>query len=94
MEFEKVFSDVKVIKLEKNYRFIKIIFLAVNEVIKYNYYRKFKRLWIDNIEGEKIFLYLVFDEVNEVEFVVLSVKNFIESGFLFLEIGVFYWINV
>ncbi len=93
LEFEKVFSDAKVIKLEKNYRSTKTILSVANEVIKHNYYRKSKRLWTDNTEGEKIFLYSAFDEVNEAEFVASSVKNLIESGVLPSEIGILYRTN-
>ncbi|WPX09984.1 ATP-dependent helicase [Anaerocellum danielii] len=93
LEFEKVFSDAKVIKLEKNYRSTRTILSAANEVIKHNHYRKSKRLWTDNLEGEKIFLYSAFDEVNEAEFVASSVKNLIESGFVPSGIGVLYRTN-
>uniref|UniRef100_A0A7C5V0Y2 DNA 3'-5' helicase n=1 Tax=Caldicellulosiruptor owensensis TaxID=55205 RepID=A0A7C5V0Y2_9FIRM len=93
LEFEKVFSNAKVIKLEKNYRSTKTILSAANEVIKHNYYRKSKMLWTDNHEGEKIFLYSAFDEVNEAEFVAASIKNLIENGVLPSQIGVLYRTN-
>ena len=45
LDFEKVFSDAKVIKLEQNYRSTQNILDAANEVIKNNIERKDKALW-------------------------------------------------
>lgn len=53
LEFERDFSEVKVIKLEQNYRSTKNILETANEVIKNNRSRKTKRLWTENREGEK-----------------------------------------
>ncbi|WAM30677.1 ATP-dependent helicase [Caldicellulosiruptor naganoensis] len=93
LEFEKVFNDAKVIKLEKNYRSTKTILSAANEVIKNNIHRKPKRLWTENSEGEKIYLYPAFDEVDEANFVSMSIKNLIQSGIKPSEIGVLYRTN-
>jgi len=93
LEFENVFPDTKVIKLEKNYRSTKTILSAANEVIKNNRYRKSKRLWTDNNEGEKIYLYPAFDEVDEANFVSMSIKNLIQSGIKPSEIGILYRTN-
>ena len=54
LDFEKVFSDTKVIKLEQNYRSTGFILEAANEVIKNNVERKVKALWTSKEDGEKL----------------------------------------
>ena len=51
LNFEQVFPDAKVIKLEQNYRSTSNILNAANEVIHHNQGRKDKRLWTDNGTG-------------------------------------------
>lgn len=46
LNFEKVFEDAKVIKLEQNYRSTQNILNAANAVISNNVGRKAKTLWI------------------------------------------------
>jgi DNA helicase II / ATP-dependent DNA helicase PcrA len=75
LEFERDFPEVKVIKLEQNYRSTKIILQSANEVIKNNRARKEKRLWTENREGEKIRLYPAGDEREEARFVVDEIRR-------------------
>ena len=56
LNFEKVFPDTKVIKLEQNYRSTGNILKAANQVIRNNTTRKDKALWTDKGDGEKIIL--------------------------------------
>ena len=53
LNFEKVFEDAKVIKLEQNYRSTQNILNAANAVISNNVGRKAKTLWTDNDEGRE-----------------------------------------
>ena len=69
MNFEKDYSEARVIKLEQNYRSTKTILAAANEVIKNNFNRKPKKLWTDNPEGEKIVKYLANDGRGEADFI-------------------------
>ena len=58
LDFEKVYPDAKVVKLEQNYRSTQTILDAANAVISNNSARKDKALWTDRGEGEKIsFIY-------------------------------------
>jgi DNA helicase-2/ATP-dependent DNA helicase PcrA len=54
LQFEKDYDDVKVVKLEQNYRSTKSILSVANEVIAKNKGQIEKNLWTDNLEGDKI----------------------------------------
>jgi DNA helicase-2/ATP-dependent DNA helicase PcrA len=54
LKFEKDYPDLKVFKLEQNYRSTKTIVEAANSVIKYNQDQLKKSVWTDNPQGEKI----------------------------------------
>ena len=54
LDFEKVYPDAFVVKLEQNYRSTQNILNAANGVIHHNRGRKDKSLWSDLGEGEKI----------------------------------------
>lgn len=54
LDFEKVYPDACVIKLEQNYRSTQVVLDAANAVIKNNIGRKDKALWTDKKEGNRI----------------------------------------
>ncbi len=54
LDFEKVYPEAVVIRLEQNYRSTQNILDAANMVIKNNTYRKEKSLWTDEGEGSKV----------------------------------------
>lgn len=56
LNFEKVFPDATVIRLEQNYRSTQTILDAANSVIANNVGRKEKKLWTENGQGGKILL--------------------------------------
>lgn len=56
LNFEKIFPDAKVIRLEQNYRSTQTILDAANAVIANNQGRKSKTLWTDNGQGDKVIL--------------------------------------
>jgi len=56
LDLEKHFGEVKVIKLEQNYRSTNVILNAANAVIKNNARRRGKQLWSDKGHGDKIVL--------------------------------------
>jgi DNA helicase-2/ATP-dependent DNA helicase PcrA len=66
MQFQKDYEDVKVVKLEQNYRSTQNILNVANEVIRNNKGQIPKNLWTDNAQGEKIRLVrLVADTIQE-----------------------------
>lgn len=54
LDFEKDFPDVKIFKLEQNYRSTNYIVNAANEVITFNSKQIKKEIWTDKGEGHKI----------------------------------------
>lgn len=80
LDFEKVYKDAKVIKLEQNYRSTKTILDAANHVIRNNSKRKEKRLWTDNVTGEQILFYHTDNEKQEAKLVVDSILSNIHNG--------------
>ena len=54
LDFEKVYPDAFVVKLEQNYRSTQNVLDAANAVIRNNTGRKEKSLWTDRGEGTKI----------------------------------------
>ena len=80
LNFEKVFPDTTVIKLEQNYRSCGNILNAANEVIKNNRGRKEKSLWTDKEEGDLIALKQFDNGFEEAEFIARDIRNSVESG--------------
>ncbi len=64
LDLEKHYPEVKVIKLEQNYRSTNTILKAANEVIRRNTRRRGKTLWSSRGDGSKIALY-AFDTDEE-----------------------------
>ena len=75
LDFEQVFSDAKVIKLEQNYRSTGTILNAANAVIRNNRGRKDKTLWTDNDEGDKIQFRQFDSAYDEAEFIVDDIRR-------------------
>lgn len=75
LDFEKVYGDTAVIKLEQNYRSTQTILDAANAVIKNNTGRKEKNLWSDLGSGEGIVVKYCENAYDEAEYVVDSIKS-------------------
>ncbi|MCX6351324.1 MAG: UvrD-helicase domain-containing protein [Bacteroidetes bacterium] len=54
LNYEKDYPDLKVFKLEQNYRSTKTIVEAASDIIKKNKYQLEKNIWTDNGIGDKI----------------------------------------
>ena len=70
LEMEKYYPEVKVIKLEQNYRSTNTILNAANAIIKNNVRRRGKKLWSDKGDGAKIALHTFSDDEAEARSVV------------------------
>ena len=71
LDFESVFPEAKVIKLEQNYRSTQNILDAANAVIKNNEGRKDKSLWTDQGAGDKL-TYNVYNTAYEEAYGIVS----------------------
>ena len=80
LDFERVFPDTAVIKLEQNYRSTGNILDAANEVIKNNRGRKDKKLWTDKEDGELISLKTFDNGFMEAEFIAKDIRDGVEAG--------------
>lgn len=69
LEFQKKFDNVKIVKLEQNYRSTKNILRAANAVIENNKERIGKNLWTEHEEGSKIYTMKLEDENDEARFI-------------------------
>lgn len=80
LDFESVFDDTHVIKLEQNYRSTETILKAANGVISNNIGRKVKELWTENGEGDKICCKQFDDAFEEANFVANDIIKHIKEG--------------
>lgn len=73
LNFQKDYDDVKVYRLEQNYRSTKNIVNAANNVIEKNKTRLDKIVWTDNDEGNKILVNRTMTDGDEGRFVASSI---------------------
>ena len=75
LQFQKDYDDVKVVKLEQNYRSTASILNVANEVIKNNKGQIPKNLWTDKSDGEKIKLVRTMTDNEEGKFVADTIQE-------------------
>src|ERR1043165_8884838 len=75
LQFQKDYDDVKVVKLEQNYRSTQSILNVANEVIKNNTGQIPKVLWTDNQQGEKIRLVRTMTDNEEGKFIADTIQE-------------------
>lgn len=80
LNFEKVFPDAKVIKLEQNYRSTGNILKAANQVIRNNYSRKDKALWTEKEDGDKIALKKYNNAYEEADGIARDIEKMVGEG--------------
>jgi len=91
LDFEKDFSETKVIKLEQNYRSDANILDLANSVIANNRNRKAKELWTDRNEGNKITYRRLEDEQREAWYVGGEIQRLHdEEGIPFNDMAILY----
>jgi superfamily I DNA/RNA helicase len=74
LDMEKHYPEVKVIKLEQNYRSTNTILKAANAIIQHNLRRRGKRLWSHKGDGPKILLHTFSDDEEESRSVVEQIE--------------------
>ncbi len=94
LDFEEVYSDAQILKLEQNYRSSKNIIEAAGAVISRNTQRKGKSMWTDNPEGESIEIVECGSDREEADFVAEKlIAHHQDDNINYDEMAVFYRTN-
>ena len=93
LNFEKIFPDARVIRLEQNYRSTQNILDAANGVIVNNKGRKEKRLWTENVKGELVHFNQYDTEYEEAEGVVSRINFLNMRGVPYEDMAILYRTN-
>lgn len=75
LDFEKIYPEATVIKLEQNYRSTQTILDAANAVIKNNVGRKDKSLWTEKGAGKRIHFRPFDNAFEEAEFIAEDIRK-------------------
>ena len=90
LDYEIVFPEAKIIKLEQNYRSSKKIIEAASQVIARNVARKGKNMWTDNDDGDEIQIVECRDDRAEAEYVATQIKKLAKDGVSLKDVAIFY----
>jgi len=93
LQFEDLYDDTRLIRLEQNYRSTKTILDAANRVIANNSGRMGKNLWTEGDEGDKVRLLESMDEETEAVNILQTVTSCRDAGFNLKDIAILYRTN-
>ena len=94
LDYEKVYPDAKVIKLEQNYRSTQSILDAANAVISNNVGRKDKALWTDKGAGNRIHFRQFDNAYEEAEYIADDIAHKVKKdGAQYKDMAVLYRTN-
>ena len=79
LHFQKDYEEVKVFKLEQNYRSTKNIVKAANSLINHNKFKLEKTIWTNNEEGEKVIIKKCFSDNDEGKYIAKSILETINK---------------
>ncbi|QDU90049.1 ATP-dependent DNA helicase PcrA [Pirellulimonas nuda] len=80
LEFERDYPNVKVVRLEQNYRSTGLILQAADELIAHNTQRKQKRLFTEKGPGAPVRLAVYGDQDKEASGIARQIREAIDSG--------------
>ena len=80
LDFEKDFPEVRIIRLEQNYRSTQMILEGASAVVAQNTQRKGKNLWTAREGGSLIGLYEAPDAENEALFIADRIQRYLRSA--------------
>lgn len=92
-QFPKDFDDVKLTRLEQNYRSTSTILNAANAIISQNASRLGKTLWTESDQGPQIKVYSAFNELDEARFIVNEIESQQLAGVRASDIAILYRSN-
>jgi ATP-dependent DNA helicase UvrD/PcrA len=80
LDFEHDYPDVRVVKLEQNYRSTKSILRVADHLIGYNQRRKKKGLYTENAEGQSVRLAHYVTQRDEAESIAAYISGEVRAG--------------
>jgi len=92
-KFSKDFPEVKVIKLEENYRSTKAVLEKANKLIRNNENRLDKQLYTQNEQGDSVELFSAYQESDEADYVIRKILQLHNQGIPFNEIAILMRLN-
>lgn len=93
LNFQKVYPDTRLIRLERNYRSYQTILDFANAVVLHNAKRLGKRLLSTRPGGVKPQLALLDDQDQEIEFCAMTAKRHVQAGGHWKDIAILYRTN-
>lgn len=95
LDFKRDFPDVRIIKLEQNYRSTQNILDVSGHLISKNPTRNEKKLWTKNCCGERVFYCRLNTEEEEAKYVARNIKDlYLKANYEYRDFAVLYRINV
>lgn len=80
LEFEHDYPNVRIVRLEQNYRSTQRILRVADALIRCNSRRKKKDLWTENVEGLAVRLATYADQDKEAEGIAAQIRAAVASG--------------
>ncbi len=93
LNFERVYPNAKIYKLQQNYRSTKAILALANASIGHNAMRKSKQLWTENGEGEAPVFYEADEEAGEALYCARIVSEYRRMGYKLSDFAVLMRVN-
>lgn len=94
LRFNKYFKDVKIYKLQRNYRSTNTIIECANKIISQNSVRMGKELWTDSKNGMKVVYKNLYDDKTEADFVLSEIKALVRNnGYTYSDFAILVRIN-
>ncbi|MBX3433504.1 MAG: UvrD-helicase domain-containing protein [Pirellulales bacterium] len=93
LQFERDYSQVKLVRLEQNYRSTKAVLRVADELIRRNVKRKPKRLFTENDEGRPVRLARYAHQDDEAAGIAVTIARQIAAGRRARDFAIFYRIN-
>ncbi|MDP3792918.1 MAG: UvrD-helicase domain-containing protein, partial [bacterium] len=90
LNFQKDYSEAKIVMLEQNYRSTKNIITAAQEIISKNKNQLPKSLWTENNHGEKIIIAETMNERHEANFVISKIKELLGKDYTVRDFAILY----
>jgi len=92
-QYGKDFPGTMTVRLEQNYRSSGNILAGANGLISRNSGRLGKKLWTEDSEGEPIYLYSAFNDLDEARIVAERIEQWVAQGGCRSEVAVLYRSN-